>query len=136
FHSFEAVPFASASIGQVHRATLPTGERVAVKVQRPRIRAIMRADIDLMYSMTILLDWTRFFGATRSRVLIDEFARWTNDELDYMLEARQSVLLYEHAIDATLERIPRVYRGYTTSRVLTTELIEGIPLINIVLAVR
>ena len=65
-------------------------------------------------------------------MLIDEFARWTADELDYLLEARQSVLLHEHAQGETLERIARVYRGYTTSRVLTTELIEGIPLIEIV----
>jgi predicted unusual protein kinase regulating ubiquinone biosynthesis (AarF/ABC1/UbiB family) len=89
-----------------------------------------------MYSMTWLLDFTRFFGATRSRVLIDEFARWTADELDYLLEARQSVMLAEHSQGEPLERFARVYRGYTTSRVLTTEMIEGIPLIEIVQAVR
>jgi len=136
FGSFEQVPFASASIGQVHRATLRTGERVAVKVQRPRIREIMRADIDLMYALTPLLDFVRVFGATQTRRLIDEFARWTNDELDYLLEARQALLLYENARDERLERIPRVHRAYTTSRVLTTELLEGIPLIEIVVAIR
>src|SRR5690242_3308242 len=136
FASFERHPFASASIGQVHRAALPTGEAVAVKVQRPRIRDTMRADIELMYAVTRLLDWIRVFGATRSREVIDEFARWTADELDYLVEARQSVLLYEHARDEPLERVARVYRGYTTSRVLTSELLEGIPLIEIVTAVR
>jgi predicted unusual protein kinase regulating ubiquinone biosynthesis (AarF/ABC1/UbiB family) len=136
FQSFEPVPFASASIGQVHRATLPSGERVAVKVQRPHIREVMRADIDLMYAVTPLLDFVRIFGATDTRGLIDEFARWTNDELDYLLEARQALLLYENARDEKLERIPRVYRAYTTSRVLTTELLDGIPLIEIVVAVR
>src|SRR5256885_2312272 len=50
FASFEPRPFASASIGQVHRAQLVTGERVAVKVQRPGIRETMRADIGLMYA--------------------------------------------------------------------------------------
>jgi predicted unusual protein kinase regulating ubiquinone biosynthesis (AarF/ABC1/UbiB family) len=136
FKTFEPVPFASASIGQVHRAVLPTGESVAVKVQRPRIRDIMHADIDLMYSMSWLLDATRFLGATETKTLIDEFARWTADELDYLLEARQAVLLYEHAQDDPLERIARVYRGYTTERVLTTELMQGIPLVDIVRAVR
>ena len=136
FSTFEPVPFASASIGQVHRATLKSGERVAVKVQRPHIRDVMRADIDLMYAVTPLLDFVRVFGATQTRQLIDEFARWTNDELDYLLEARQALLLYENARDEKLERIPRVHRGYTTSRVLTTELLEGIPLIDIVVAVR
>jgi predicted unusual protein kinase regulating ubiquinone biosynthesis (AarF/ABC1/UbiB family) len=136
FRSFEPAPFASASIGQVHRAMLPSGEHVAVKVQRPQIRETMRADIDLMYALTPLLDFVRVFGASQSRRLIDEFARWTNDELDYLLEARQALLLYENARGENLERIPRVHRGYTTSRVLTTELLEGIPLIEIVVAVR
>jgi predicted unusual protein kinase regulating ubiquinone biosynthesis (AarF/ABC1/UbiB family) len=135
FRVFEPEPFASASIGQVHRAVLHSGEQVAVKVQRPRIREIMRADIDLMYGFSPILDWTRFFGATQTRQVIDEFARWTADELDYMLEARQAVLLYEHAKDDRLERVARVYRRYTTSRVLTSELIVGIPLIEIVRAV-
>jgi predicted unusual protein kinase regulating ubiquinone biosynthesis (AarF/ABC1/UbiB family) len=136
FKSFQQAPFASASIGQVHRAILPTGEAVAVKVQRPRIRERMHADIDLMYSVTILLDWTRFFGATQSKALIDEFARATEDELDYLLEARQSALLYQNARDEPYERIAHVYRGYTTSRVLTMEMIEGIPLIDVLVAVR
>ncbi|MBV9328250.1 MAG: AarF/ABC1/UbiB kinase family protein [Chloroflexi bacterium] len=136
FASFEPVPFASASIGQVHRATLRTGERVAVKVQRPQVREVMRADIDLMYAVTPLLDFVRVFGATQTRRFIDEFARWTNDELDYLLEARQALLLYENAHDERLERIPRVHRAYTTSRVLTTELLEGIPLIEIIVAIR
>jgi ubiquinone biosynthesis protein len=136
FRTFEPKPFASASIGQVHRATLPSGEPVAVKVQRPRIRETMQADIALMYAVTGLLDWIRVFGATHSREVIDEFARWTADELDYLVEARQSVLLYEHARGEPLERIARVHRRYTTSRVLTSELITGIPLIDIVSAVR
>jgi predicted unusual protein kinase regulating ubiquinone biosynthesis (AarF/ABC1/UbiB family) len=136
FGSFETKPFASASIGQVHRARLHTGEPVAVKVQRPRIREIMRADIDLMYTVTSLLDWTHIFGATRSREVIDEFARWTADELDYLIEAHQSVLLYENSKGEPYERVARVYRRYTTSRVLTSELLEGIPLIDIVTAVR
>ena len=80
-----------------------------------------------MYGVTWLLDWTRLFGATRSREVIDEFAQWTADEVDYLVEARQAVLLHDHARGDRYERIARVYRDYTTSRVLTTELIEGIP---------
>ena len=136
FGSFEPNSFAAASIGQVHRAVLRTGEHVAVKVQRPGIRATLQADIDLMYAMTWILDWTHVFGATRSREVIDEFARWTADELDYLVEARQAVMLYEHSKGETLERIAQVYRDYTTSRVLTTELLEGIPLIEIMIARR
>ncbi len=136
FATFERASFASASIGQVHRATLRNGDRVAVKVQRPRIREILQADIQLMYGVTWLLDWTRLFGGTRSREVIDEFAQWTADEVDYLVEARQAVLLHDHAHGDRHERIARVYRDYTTSRVLTTELIEGIPLIEVMIARR
>ena len=136
FGSFESDSFAAASIGQVHRATLPDGSRVAVKVQRPDIRETMQSDIDLMYSLSWFVDRTRLFGATRARDVIDEFARWTSDELDYEVEARQATLLYEHARGDSHERIARVYRDFTTSRVLTTELIEGVPLIEIMSARR
>ncbi len=136
FRSFAHESFAAASIGQVHRAVLHSGEQVAVKVQRPGIRETLQADIHLMYGMTRLLDWTHLFGGTRSREVIDEFARWTADELDYLVEARQAVLLYEHSKKDKTERIARVYRDYTTSRVLTTEFIDGIPLIEIMIAKR
>jgi ubiquinone biosynthesis protein len=136
FASFEERSFAAASIGQVHQAVLHSGEPVAVKVQRPGIRETLQADIDLMYATTWALDWTHLFGATRSREVIDEFARWTADELDYLVEARQAVLLYQHSKGDKLERIARVYRDYTTSRVLTTEFIDGIPLIEIMIARR
>jgi ubiquinone biosynthesis protein len=136
FASFEPQSFASASIGQVHRATLQSGEAVAVKVQRPGIREALEADIRLMRSFAFLLDRTHLFGSTPSRTVIDEFARWTADELDYLVEARQATLMHEHAEGAAVERIARVYRAFSTSRVLTTELIEGIPLIDIVVAAR
>jgi predicted unusual protein kinase regulating ubiquinone biosynthesis (AarF/ABC1/UbiB family) len=136
FASFEEQSFAAASIGQVHRATLRNGDRVAVKIQRPGIRQKLQADIELMYGMSWLLDLVHLFGVGRSRDLIDEFSRWTADELDYMVEARQAVLLWDHAVGAPYERIARVYRDYTTSRVLTAELIEGIPLIEIMIARR
>ena len=89
-----------------------------------------------MYAVARVLDWTHPLGATRSREVVDEFARWTADELDYLVEARQAALLYEQARGERRERIARVYREYTTSRVLTSELIDGIPLIEIVSAVR
>jgi ubiquinone biosynthesis protein len=136
YATFERQSFAAASIGQVHRATLHNGDRVAVKVQRPHIREILQADIHLMYSVTWLLDFSRVFGGVKSREVIDEFARWTADELDYLVEARQAVLLHEHARGDQYERIARVYRDYTTSRVLTAELIEGIPLVEIMVAKR
>jgi predicted unusual protein kinase regulating ubiquinone biosynthesis (AarF/ABC1/UbiB family) len=136
YRSFAAESFAAASIGQVHRAVLHSGENVAVKVQRPGIRRLLLSDIDLMYAVTWILDWTHAFGAVQSRQVIDEFARWTADEVDYLVEARQAVLLHDNAEGERLERIARVYREYTTSKVLTAEYIGGIPLIEIMSAVR
>ena len=91
FRSFEHQSFAAASIGQVHRAVLHNGDRVAVKVQRPGIRETLHADIELMYSTSWLIDRAHIFGATGRRQVIEEFARWTADELDYLVEARQAV---------------------------------------------
>src|SRR4051812_23481982 len=106
FREFEPEPFASASVGQVHRATLHTGERVAVKVQRPGIRQSMRTDIDLMYLLTGILDRTRLFMYTPSREVIDEFAHWAVEELDYTVEGRHASVLYQNSQGDRLERIP------------------------------
>jgi predicted unusual protein kinase regulating ubiquinone biosynthesis (AarF/ABC1/UbiB family) len=136
FASFEVESFAAASIGQVHRAVLTSGEAVAVKVQRPGIRQLLQSDIDLMYAVSRVLDWTHAFGTTQSRQVIDEFARWTADELDYLIEARQAVVLHENAKGDRLAKIARVHREYTTSLVFTSEFISGIPLIEIMSAIR
>jgi predicted unusual protein kinase regulating ubiquinone biosynthesis (AarF/ABC1/UbiB family) len=77
FRSFEWQPYAAASIGQVHRAELPDGTPVAVKVQRPRIRELIRADLRLMRALALLLDTTPLFGRTRARALVEELGRWT-----------------------------------------------------------
>jgi ubiquinone biosynthesis protein len=135
FRTFEEEPFASASIGQVHRAVLRSGERVAVKVQRPNIREVLRTDIDLMYALQGIIDRTHIFGYTPTREVIDEFARWTLEELDYLVEARHCSTLHQNAADDPLERIPKVYWQYSSSKVLTSELLEGVPLVEIMRAV-
>jgi ubiquinone biosynthesis protein len=136
FREFEPTPIAAASIGQVHRAVLPSGRRVAVKIQRPDARQILAADIELMYAVSGLLGRVGLFGATSSRQVIDEFSRWTADELDYVTEARQAIRLRQHATGDALQRVPRVWGRFTTARVLTLDLIEGVPLIEIMNAVR
>jgi ubiquinone biosynthesis protein len=136
FKSFEQAPFGAASIGQVHRAVLKSGERVAVKVQRPDIRRVIRSDIALMYVLSKFVDVTRIFGATRTREIIDEFARWTEDELDFLIEARNAHQIRLNAFGNTFEKDAKVYWNYCSSRVLTMELIEGIPLIEIVYALQ
>jgi ubiquinone biosynthesis protein len=135
FRSFEPEPFASASVGQVHRAVLHSAERVAVKVQRPGIRDLIRTDLNLMYAMAGIIDRTRLFGHTSTRAVIDELARWAMDELDYTIEARHASVLYQNAHGDPLERIPKVYWKHTSPRVLTLEFLEGIPLVVVLQAV-
>ncbi|HEX3875177.1 MAG TPA: AarF/UbiB family protein [Solirubrobacteraceae bacterium] len=126
YASFEPEPFGAASIGQVHAATLHSGERVAVKIQRPGIERLIATDISLMYRISGLVDLTRIFGGTRTRDVIDELARWTREELDYTVEAEHARLMRENTRTRETEYDPQVYTELTTRRVLTAELLDGI----------
>jgi ubiquinone biosynthesis protein len=128
---FDHEPFAAASIGQVHRATLPSGESVAVKVQRPGIQDQVETDLRLMYRMAFVPDLMRLFGGTRTRDVIDEFARWLGDELDYATEAMNAYTIRENARFDPIEYNPRVWLDYSRDRVLTLEYIDGIPVSDI-----
>lgn len=131
FRSFEREPFASASIGQVHRAVLPSGQEVAVKVQRPGIRRLLQADITLMLLAAAVIDMLRLLGGTRSRDVVTEFARWTNGELDYRVEAKHARQLALNAADDELEYNAEVFEAFSSERVLTLEFLDGVPLIDI-----
>jgi ubiquinone biosynthesis protein len=136
FASFDPTPFAAASIGQVHRATLRSGENVAVKVQRPNVAEVISTDIELMYWLAWIVDRLHLFGGTRSRQVIDQFASWTEKELDYLVEARHAFNLARNAGEELSEKYARVYTQYTTRRVLTMEYIAGVPVIDIMYAIR
>ncbi|MEA2355668.1 MAG: ubiquinone biosynthesis protein [Solirubrobacteraceae bacterium] len=132
FASFAPEPFGAASIGQVHDAVLPSGMRVAVKVQRPGIERLITTDIALMYRVSRLLDLTRVFGGTRTRDVIDEFARWTREELDYTVEAANALAMRAQAGSGETAYHPDVFPEYTTSRVLTAERLDGILLVEVI----
>ena len=136
FRSFEWEPLAAASIGQVHRAELPDGIKVAVKIQRPGIRELVRADLRLMRWMSAIVDLIPFFGHVQAREFVREFARWTEEELDYLMEARHLSVLRENSAGDPLEYNPRVYPAYTTSRVLTLECLSGVAVLDIIAALR
>jgi predicted unusual protein kinase regulating ubiquinone biosynthesis (AarF/ABC1/UbiB family) len=135
FRSFDWKPIAAASIGQVHRAELPDGSPVAVKVQRPGIREEVRADLRLMRWMATLVDAVPF-SRTHAREFVGEFTRWTEEELDYRMEARHAAVLRRNADADPLEHNPRVHAQYTTSRVLTLEYLPGIAVLDIITAIR
>jgi ubiquinone biosynthesis protein len=135
FRSFDFQPLAAASIGQVHRAEMPDGAAVVVKIQRPDIRDLVRADLRLMRAAAAVLDAVPLFGRFHARELVREFGRWTEEELDYRTEARHAAVLRENAAGDPLEYNPYVYAAYTTSRVLTLEYVFGVPVIDIITAI-
>jgi ubiquinone biosynthesis protein len=126
FTAFEEKPLAAASIGQVHRATLPNGRRVVVKVQRPEAPRQIEADLALLFQAARLTkERVRALDFIDAEQLVDEFGRSIRQELDYRLEARNAETFYRNFAGHPHVRIPRVYWSYTRSRVLTLELLEG-----------
>jgi ubiquinone biosynthesis protein len=108
----------------VHQAVLHTGEKVAVKVQHPDAANLIRADISLVYMVAAVLSLVRAVPKALSRGLIDEFSRWTEEELDYRLEAKHATRLKDNAAANPMEKVPAVYWNLTSARVLTLEYIS------------
>ncbi len=132
FDSFEQEPFASASIGQVHRAILKDGEAVAVKVQRPGIRKIIEVDLEIMLHLATLAErHIEELSLHRPVKIVEEFAKTLEKEIDYKNEATNMERIARHFLDDPHVYIPKVFRETTTTRVLTTEFIEGIKISDI-----
>jgi ubiquinone biosynthesis protein len=125
FASFDPVPLGSASIGQVHRAVLRSGEIIAIKVQRPEAPGRVASDLELMREFADFLD--RRFG---QRILVDvrglvaEFETVIRRELDYTAEAANARRFAANFAESTVV-IPMVYLELSTSRVLTLQYVEG-----------
>lgn len=129
FADFSQLPIAAASIGQVYMAWLEDGTRVAVKVQRPDIQALIETDLD------ILADWARMAEARlewarryRLGEVVDELGRALRTEMDYMAEARNTDKFRTYCKAQKGLIAPEVIWEYCTKRVLTTGYIEGIKL--------
>jgi predicted unusual protein kinase regulating ubiquinone biosynthesis (AarF/ABC1/UbiB family) len=125
FETFEEKPFASASIGQVHHATLRDGRRVAVKIQHPGIASAVESDLENAGLMQGLVSTLGPKGIN-AKAAYDEVATRFREELDYELEAeRQALFAKLHAGDPKIS-IPGVISDRSSRRVLTTELAEGL----------
>ncbi|VVB57414.1 protein kinase UbiB [uncultured archaeon] len=126
FKSFDKKPFASASIGQVHRAVLKSGEEVVVKVRRPRIVEQVREDVQIMRFLASQL--SAHSPESRSIHLpsiITEFERAINRELDYRREVRYAQQFAEFFKSDSAIHIPRVHAGLCSEQVLVMEYVHA-----------
>src|SRR2546423_1376114 len=132
FLAFEHEPVAAASIGQVHRATLPNGKVVAVKIQRPGAPRQIEADLVLLYQAAKLVkERVRALDFIDAHALVDEFARQIRQELDYRLEGRNAQTFHRNFAGDLHVKVPKVYWTYTRARVLTLEWLQGTQLADI-----
>lgn len=128
FAEFEREPLAAASLGQVHRARLSDGRRVAVKVQRPKVRAMVEADVEMLGDVAAFLDaYTDLGRRYEFSRIVDVFRDSVTAELDYRREAANlrrfgaNLAHYESIV------VPRPVEELCTARVVTMDLVEGRP---------
>ena len=126
FRSMEETPLGSASIAQVHRAVLKSGEQVVVKVQRKGIYDVMARDIGLLHRAVGFLPP---IGDLKNLVdldmVLDEMWQVAQEEMDFLKEAANMQEFARYNRDVAYVRTPKLYREYTTGRVLVMEYIDG-----------
>ncbi|MBC6417299.1 MAG: AarF/ABC1/UbiB kinase family protein [Prochloron sp. SP5CPC1] len=122
-------PVAAASLGQVYRAVLHTGEEVAVKVQRPHLRPILTLDLYLMrWGAKLFAPWLPLNLGHDLTLIVDEFGTKLFEEIDYLQEAENAERFAANFQNDPEVKVPRIYWEYTSHRVLTLEWINGFKL--------
>ncbi len=131
FKTFDPEPLASASIGQVHKATLHNGQKVAVKVQHPDIHRRVADDLAILAELAALAEqYLSEFRVYRPVAVVAEFERVLLRELDFRRELRHLQLFRAAFANDPGVRFPEPYPDHSRARVLTMELFEGIPFSN------
>jgi len=132
FSDFDPEPLASASIAQVHAATLPDGREMVVKVVRPGIRRLLRRDIDLMMAIAKLAEKYWEGGArVRPPEFVREFEVFVFDELDMFREASNASVLRSNFKGSKDLYVPEIFWPYCREQVLVLERIRGVPVNDI-----
>lgn len=132
YAEFDPVPVGAASIAQVHRAVTTEGRQVAVKVLRPGVREQFARDIDTYEWAAAHVEAMGGEAARlRPRLVIANFKRWTNRELDLRREAASASELAEHMVGTEKYEIPGIDWDRTNGRVMTIDWIDGIKISNV-----
>jgi predicted unusual protein kinase regulating ubiquinone biosynthesis (AarF/ABC1/UbiB family) len=127
FKSFEDKPIAAASLGQVHRAVLRTGQVVAVKIQRPNISGQIDADIGVLRRIARRLErYPNLIRGADWQGTLDEFHRTIHEEMDYEAEARNAEMFRVNFAKWKEVYVPRIYQIFSTRRVIVMEFIDGL----------
>lgn len=127
FHSFEPVPLAAASLGQVHKAVLHSGEAVVVKVQRPGLKKLFEIDLKILKGIARYFQNHRKWGKGRDWTgIYEECCKILWEEIDYLSEGRNADTFRRNFRAYEWVKVPRVYWRYASSRVLTLEYAPGI----------
>lgn len=125
-------PVAAASLGQVYKARLYTGEEVAVKVQRPGLVPIICRDLYLMrWAAGWIAPWLPLNLGHDLTLIVDEFGTKLFEEIDYLNEGRNAEAFAANFADDPKVKVPAIYWRYTSTRVLTLEWIDGLKLTDI-----
>ncbi len=132
FASFDIQPLASASVAQVHGATLQDSTEVVVKVLRPGIEKVIEQDLQLLYQLARLAD-RHWPNARRLRPLevVDDYDKTIHDELDMMREGANASQLRSNFLDSDMIYVPQIYWDHSCREVLVMERVEGIPIRDI-----
>ncbi len=132
FSTFEQVPVASASIAQVHFATLPDGREVAVKVLRPNLLPAIEKDLALMRMMAGWLEKASADGKRlKPREVVAEFDKYLHDELDLLREAANSAQLRRNMQGLNLVMIPEMYWDFCMPDVMVMQRMKGVPISHV-----
>ena len=129
FSTFEQTPVASASIAQVHFATLPDGREVAVKVLRPSMKVAIEKDLALMKMMAGWVENASSDGKRlKPREVVAEFDKYLHDELDLLREASSAAQLRRNMEGLNLVMIPEMYWDYCMPDVMVMQRMKGVPI--------
>ncbi len=127
FQSFEPIPLAAASLGQVHKAMLHSGEAVVVKVQRPGLKKLFEIDLQILKGITRYFQNHPKWGRGRDWIgIYEECCRILWEEVDYLNEGRNADTFRRNFRSYEWVKVPRIYWRYTSQRVLTLEYLPGI----------